>query len=563
MLKITAVPGLRCLWCAASAVALVGCGTDSTTSAGTAPATTIATPGSITGPLAIQGTPPTTVHAGQAYSFTPVVVAPTGETLRFDIVNQPMWVTFNAATGQLLGTPTAAGTFAHIVISVEGGGISVSLPTFSIQVQAGAGGAPTLESIALSPVSLRLAPRSSQQLTLTGMYSDATHKPLPATDAVFQSSNSNVASVSAAGIVTIAANASVGGTATISATDSAGHQTTSAAASTLITVTAPTTAPTPNSAAAAMSTVKNNPLCGTPVKPFYWEIGDQNGALISGSEGSDSSGNQVLADTKLSIASASKWIYATYVVQLRGSADHLSAEDINFLHFTSGYTNMDNPGTACPRTNNPDTVNQCLNLTNANGVSYSAQDPATFGTFDYNGGHMENHASQLTGLGNVAVGSVGSAMQALLGPGITLEYTEPLMSGGILTSAQDYTLVLRHVLDGTLFMHDALGANQVCTHPSATCNATFSPVKEAWHYSIGHWVENDPKTNGDGAFSSPGAFGFYPWIDSTKSYYGVISRVQSTAATGEQQGYASAQCGRLIRHAWMSGVEQTQPLPTN
>jgi hypothetical protein len=423
--------------------------------------------GPITRILVIAGTPPTTVQAGQTYTFTPLVAAPSGEALRFFIANRPVWATFSTATGQLSGAPTSAnqGTFAHIVISVEGGGTIASLRVFSIQVQ-------------------------------------------------------------------VAANS------------------------------APTTAPTPNSAAAATATANNNPLCGAPIMPFYWEIGDQSGALISGSQGSDPNGNAVLATTQLSIASASKWIYATYVTQLRGAADQLSAQDINFLHFTSGYSNMDNPGTACPHTDNPDSVNQCLKLTNAKGVSFSAQDPATVGTFDYNGGHMENHASQLTSLGNIAVGSVGPTMQALLGAGVTLEYTEPLMSGGILTSAQNYTLVLRHVLDGTLVMHDALGTNQVCTHPSATCKATFSPIKEAWHYSIGHWVENDPSTNGDGAFSSPGAFGFYPWIDSTKSYYGVISRDQSTGS-GEQQGYASAQCGRLIRHAWMTGIEQTQSLPMN
>lgn len=576
MQKIAAAAGLRSfVWAAASAVALVGCGEGGTTAAGTAqvaavgtlavsPAAAAApsTASSFATPLAIKGTPPTTVYAGHTYRFTPVVAAPTGEALRFAIVNRPVWATFSSTTGQLSGTPasTNLGTSPDIVIGVEGGGKFVSLPMFSIQVQSVA---PSLQSIALSPVSLRLAPRSSQQLTLMGVYSDATTKPLPAAVASFQSSNPNVASVSAAGVVTVAATASVGDTVSIGASDSVDHLTTSAAASTLITVAALSGAPTPTSAAAATATVKNNPLCGAPVAPFYWEIGDENGSLIGGSEGTDTSGNAVLASTKLSIASASKWIYAAYVVQLRGAADHLNAEDIAFLHFTSGYTNMvDGPGSTCPSTDNPNSVNKCLTLSNPSGVSFSARDPATVGSFDYNSGHMENHASQLTSLGNLAVGSVGPTVQALLGPGVTLDYSEPLMAGGIYASAQEYVLVLRHILDGTLFMHDALGTNQVCTRHSATCNATFSPISEAWHYSIGHWVENDPATNGDAAFSSPGMFGFYPWIDSTKSYYGVISRFQPTG-NGVQQGYASAQCGRLIRHAWITGVEQTQPLPTN
>jgi hypothetical protein len=297
--------------------------------------------------------------------------------------------------------------------------------------------------------------------------------------------------------------------------------------------------------------------------PYYWEIGDRDGVIAGGSVGKDTTGVSVTAATKLSIASASKWIYATYVTQSRGAASRLTRQDIDFLHFTSGYVNIDSPGTACPRTSSPDTVNQCLLRSNAQGESFAAQDPAAIGRFHYNGGHMENHASQLTTLGNVDVSSLGTVMQSLLGQGVTIGYTQPLMSGGIRTSAQSYGLVLRHILDGSLAMGDALGTHPVCTRASATCNASFSPIREAWHYSLGHWVEDDSRSHGDGAFSSPGAFGFYPWIDSTKRYYGVISRAASGSVTGEQEGYASAQCGRLLRRAFMTGVEQTGELPTD
>jgi hypothetical protein len=512
----------------------------------------------------IAGTPAATVTIGHVYSFTPTVSAAATDVLSFVIVNRPSWATFSTATGQLSGTPTSAneGSFANILISVSGESATVSLPIFSIEVQPAGSNAPLPESIAIAPLVLRLAPAGTQQLTVTATYSDGTTQSLAAAAETFQSSNTSVASVSAGGVVTVAANAALGATAMISATDTASGKTTANAASAQVTVTAPGTVPTPNSRTAALATAQNNAVCGTPVIPFYWEIGDQTGALVSGSQGSDANG-PVLATTKLSIASASKWIYATYVTQVRGSAAQLSAQDVNFLHFTSGYTNMSNAnGTACPATNTPDTANECLTLTNAQGVSFAAQDPTTVGKFDYNGGHMENHASQMTSLGNVDVGSLGPTMQTLLGAGVSIVYTEPLMSGGIYTTANDYALVLRHILDQSLAMHDALGTNAVCTRPSATCNAVFSPILEAWHYSIGHWVEDDPSTKSDGAFSSPGAFGFYPWIDSTKTFYGVISR-SAPSGTGEQQGYASAQCGRLIRHAWMTGIEQTQPLPTN
>ncbi len=313
-------------------------------------------------------------------------------------------------------------------------------------------------------------------------------------------------------------------------------------------------APTPMSAAAATWTAQNNALC-TKLTPFYWEIGDGSGAGVTASQ-NGSAGTPVTSSTVFSIASSSKWVYSTTIVQMRGGASQLSASDINFLHFTSGYTNMGNytPGSpSCPQTG---TVDECLAQGND-----GTQNPQTVGVFDYDSGHMEVHAS-LNGFGNDGDRLLQSAVQAQIGSDINIAYSQPLLAGGIYTTANDYTLLLRKILSKQLSMHDALGTNAVCTSMSAPCNAPYSPIPEAWHYSIGHWVEDDPATYGDGAFSSAGAFGFYPWIDAGKKYYGIISREDmSAAAQGEQGGYASAQCGRLIRHAWMTGVNQSNNLP--
>ena len=514
--------------------------------------------------VVIAGTPAATAEVGQPYHFTPSVSQGNAKLVTFFIANRPRWATFDATTGALGGVPASSdvGADTHILITVYSGGSIASLPLFSIQVKAPVPTV-TLTSETLTSPSLRLAPRATQQLVVTGTYSDGTSKPIAAADEIFTSSNGNVASVSASGVVTVAANASAGATVTISAVYTPGGQKSNVSGSAVVTVAGSTGTPTAGSVAAVNATVKNNPLCGSPIAPYYWEIGDSTGPLISGSEGSDSSGNPVLTSSALSIASASKWVYATYVTQLRG-AGGLSAQDISFLHFTSGYTNMDDDSAsssaACPRADSPDSVNSCLKLVNDEGVPFSTMNSATVGSFYYNGGHMENHASQLTSLGNLAVTSLASTMLPDLGGDFSFQYTEPLMSGGIQTTPQAYSQLLRHMLDGSLRMHDALGTDQVCTRHSATCNATSSPIREAWHYSIGHWVENDPATNGDGAFSSPGAFGFYPWIDATKQYYGVIAR-QAPNSSGVQQGYASAQCGRLLRHAWLTGVEQTAVLP--
>lgn len=82
----------------------------------------------------ISGSPATTDAVGQAYSFTPTASAPNGMTLTFSIYGKPSWASFSSATGQLAGTPTAAGNYSNIQISVSDGAGHASLSAFSIAV---------------------------------------------------------------------------------------------------------------------------------------------------------------------------------------------------------------------------------------------------------------------------------------------------------------------------------------------------------------------------------------------------------------------------------------------
>ncbi len=97
-------------------------------------------------PPTITGTPLTSVTAGTAYQFRPVGNDPDGNTLRYSIQNQPSWATFSTSTGRLAGTPTTAnvGTSGSIIISVTDNIATVSLPGFTIQVNAPANRAPTI-----------------------------------------------------------------------------------------------------------------------------------------------------------------------------------------------------------------------------------------------------------------------------------------------------------------------------------------------------------------------------------------------------------------------------------
>jgi Bacterial Ig-like domain (group 2) len=445
--------------------------------------------------------------------------------------------------------------FVPMVLAVTscggGGGSSTPSP---------APATPTLTSVALAPLALSLPAGATSQLTVTGTYSDGSTKALPASGEVFASSNTAAAAVSVTGVVTAAANAISGATVTITASDTASGLTTSTGNSAVVTI-APGSSgpPTANSAAATAQTAQSNALC-TAIQPFYWEIGDATSALASGSS-TQSGGTAVTAATKWTIASASKWIYGMYVVQNRGGAANLTAADIKFLNFTSGYTYMDTltqSATCTAPASGADSINYCLTLPSSTaGKTYSSHNPSTDGVFDYDGGHEENHAGQFQPeINSLDTSQLGTAIVSGLNvSGIDLRYTQPLLAGGIYASANDYSPILRAVLKGQLGMLDALGTNAVCAWVGSGCNAAYSPATTVqWHYSVAHWVEDDPAT-GDGAFSSPGAFGFYPWIESNRRFYGVISRY--APANGEiQNGLASSQCGHALRTAWETGVQQ-------
>ncbi len=82
----------------------------------------------------IAGNPQTSATVGVAYSFQPSAQDPEGATLTFAIQNKPGWATFSTVTGQLSGTPSAAGTTAGIVISVSDGAHTTGLAAFSVTV---------------------------------------------------------------------------------------------------------------------------------------------------------------------------------------------------------------------------------------------------------------------------------------------------------------------------------------------------------------------------------------------------------------------------------------------
>ena len=288
-------------------------------------------------------------------------------------------------------------------------------------------------------------------------------------------------------------------------------------------------------AQAATTTAESSANPCSVARPFYWEIGDVNAARASGSVTAPG-GTVYSAGTVMPIASATKWLYASYVAELRAGV--LTAADIQFLNLRSGYTSFAFclPG---------QTVAGCVAL--GNNDVYTA---ATDGKFSYGGGHMQKHAS-LNGLGGMDNAALAVELRTRLGSDVGLTFNQPQLAGGASSTAADYARVLRKLMAGQLRMGALLGTQAVCTNPLTCAQALSAPIpsSESWHYALGHWVEDDPML-GDGAFSSPGAYGFYPWIDASKTWYGVLARQTAGGSID------SVSCGRLIRKAWVSGTVQ-------
>ena len=105
----------------------------------------------------ISGSPPTSVRVNSYYKFVPTARDPDTATnqLRFTVANKPAWAGFSVYTGTLYGTPTAAGSWSNIRITVSDGSASATLPAFAITAS-GSGGstnrAPTISGSPLTSV---------------------------------------------------------------------------------------------------------------------------------------------------------------------------------------------------------------------------------------------------------------------------------------------------------------------------------------------------------------------------------------------------------------------------
>jgi CubicO group peptidase (beta-lactamase class C family) len=298
-------------------------------------------------------------------------------------------------------------------------------------------------------------------------------------------------------------------------------------------------------ARAAQQAAASDPACeARRMGDFYWEIGDATRVLASGSQGHGS----VDASTVLDIASASKWIFGAYVLQKKGyEAVHATPALRDGLRFTSGYTDFKPLRCVGART-----VGRCW-FVGSGRESVPQPDPRTLGRFAYQAGHDQKLAAVDLGLGALTAAALSDEYRATLGlqGDISMARFDPLPAGGMRSSATAYADFLRRLLDRQLVIGEHLGDDAVCAQPK-TCpgEAVSSPIEhtgEPWSYSYNHWVESRHAGSVD-AFSSPGLYGFYPWISADRRFYGVLAR-----ESRRPRAYVeSVACGRAIRKAFIA-----------
>jgi hypothetical protein len=297
---------------------------------------------------------------------------------------------------------------------------------------------------------------------------------------------------------------------------------------------------------AAATTAANGAVC-EDARPFYWEIGGPSGAPIASGQ---AGGTTYSRTTVLPLASASKWIFAAYVLErysgIPGGAG--GATIVNALNMKLGYTSLND--LLCQV---KVFVSACFTV-----GSNDDYDAAADGKYFYNSGHGQYVASSptLLNLGNKTRNTLFTEVDSYLNLGPSFSFGNLPLSSGLNGNADDYAEFLQKLMSSNYVLSSHLNYSPVLTYPCAAGLTGCTPLGTAnFHYSLHHWIEDNTggtlsngKTlsAGDGAHSSAGAFGFYPWITTDMQYYGIVATEGEAGAFND-----TIPCGQAIRAAFL------------
>lgn len=116
--------------------------------------------------------------------------------------------------------------------------------------------------------------------------------------------------------------------------------------------------------------------------------------------------------------------------------------------------------------------------------------------------------------------------------------SNPRLSGGATSTIEDYAAFLAAMLDGRMLTDiDTYVADRTAGLP--VLHAPEAPAASGeWHYALGAWRECDDRPFSSNCaaarlVSSPGAFGWTPWIDFDRGYWAVIGMEERNRGSNE------------------------------
>lgn len=112
-------------------------------------------------------------------------------------------------------------------------------------------------------------------------------------------------------------------------------------------------------------------------------------------------------------------------------------------------------------------------------------------------------------------------------PRAKLNPDNPLVAGGLQMSMNDYAKILQLVFDRgeyngrQLISRELMDAQARNPYPNSRIGKTPSPIANM-RYGLTAWLECNTPDTGCEKISSPGAFGFTPWVDREHGYYAIL-----------------------------------------
>lgn len=251
-------------------------------------------------------------------------------------------------------------------------------------------------------------------------------------------------------------------------------------------------------------------------------------------------------DRRVAVASASKLVSGMVLLDLvakgRLSLDTTTAAILGWggpegsitlrqlLSFTSGLA----PENACTAIATA-TLAQCAEAIRATGL---VAPPGT--RYDYGGSHLQvagRMAEVVTGLSwNILFRQtlatplgLDSSVTYFTAPRQLRGTTNPLVAGGLRATMQEYAALLavahhRGTFRGLTIASPALFDLQAREpFPRVTIGTSpFADFGIPFRYGLSAWLECPTPVAGCATISSPGAFGWIPWLDRSTGYYAII-----------------------------------------